>query len=347
MAYRRAAGHGGTGLGGGGESPAARGVSRWIRSQAFLAVALATVIATQGQAPVEASSLVNLDKFYWRLPIATLAPTDPSSPAIMSYIRADSSTSYIALSGGSQNGYWGTPVYNAHVGDPVYNVHKNCTGHIPPEFSAVRIPAGARPDQTADASMVIYDALKGREYGFWHARYDRIKDRWTACGGTVYYMASNGLAGTLRQSNEPRNYGHRGVPPETYAVSYREIQLGVIDHMLRIAVDTTKCHHVFPMAGDECGTYASSAPPEGAIIRIKHSVDLTRLGLSRAALIVARALQTYGAVISDQSSGPAELKLENVVAEGRGWLWQGVLSATSLSKIPLSSYEIVTLGFGK
>ena len=84
-----------------------------------------------------------------------------------------------------------------------------------------------------------------------------------------------------------------------------------------------------------------------AIIRIKASVDLTGLGLSRAALIVATALQTYGAVIGDQTSGPVELKVENVVAEGRGWLWKGVLSATSLSKIPLSSYEIVTLGFGK
>jgi hypothetical protein len=217
---------------------------------------------------------------------------------------------------------------------------------MPPEFSAVRIPAGANPDHTSDASMVVFDAAKGLEYGFWHAIHDPLTDRWTACGGTVYYMASNGLAGSLEESNEPRNYGHRGVPPETYAVGFGEIQSGSIDHLLKLAVNTTKCAHVFPMAGDECGTYALSAPPEGAMIRIKASVDLMTLGLSPAALIVATALQTYGAVIGDQTRGPVELKVENVVAEGRGWLWKGVLSATSLSKIPLSSYEVVELGYG-
>jgi hypothetical protein len=159
-------------------------------------------------------------------------------------------------------------------------------------------------------------------------------------------MASNGIVGSLKQSNEKRNYGHRGVPPSTYAVTYREIMNGSIDHLLRIAVDTTKCAHVFPMSGDECGTYAATAPPEGTIIRINQSVDLESLGLSAPALVVARALQTYGAVIGDQSGASVELKLENVVAEGRGWLWNGVLSPTSLSKIPLSSYEVVKLGYG-
>ena len=39
------------------------------------------------------------------------------------------------------------------------------------------------------------------------------------------------------------------------------------------------------------------------------------------------------------------LKLENTVAEGRGWLWNGVLSARSLEAIPLSAYEVVERGW--
>jgi hypothetical protein len=100
------------------------------------------------------------------------------------------------------------------------------------------------------------------------------------------------------------------------------------------------------MSGDECGTYAASAPPEGTIIRIKQSIDLTSLGLSGPALVIARALQTYGAVISDQSGASAEVKVENTVAEGRGWLWNGTLSSSSLSKLPLDDYEVVKLGYG-
>jgi hypothetical protein len=41
-----------------------------------------------------------------------------------------------------------------------------------------------------------------------------------------------------------------------------------------------------------------------------------------------------------------EIKVENTVAEGRGWLWKGVLSSAALSKIPLSSFEVVKLGYG-
>jgi hypothetical protein len=316
------------------------------------AVAMVALLATPALA-MERSMNLSIDNSthvdsvpYWEQPIAKLAPTDPSSASIMSYIKADNTLKYLAVSGTASSGTWGTPVYNAHDGDATYAIQNNCQTGRPPEFASMRIPAGAKPDPTSDASMVVIDVGKGIEYGMWHAKYDPATRLWSSCGGTVYYLASNGLAGSLVQSNEKRNQGHRGVPPETYVVTYQEIAAGSIDHMLKIALDTTKCSHVFPMAGDECGTLSASAPPEGAIIRIKASVDLSKLGLSRAALIVARALQTYGAVVGDQSGGSGELKAENVVAEGRGWLWKNVLTSTSLSKITLDSYEVVKLGYG-
>jgi hypothetical protein len=283
---------------------------------------------------------------FWNQQVGAAAPTDPSSAAIISFIKADNLNNFVTLSGTASDGKWGTPQYSAKDGDPTYAVVNSCSSRQPPEFAAIRIPVGARPDPTPDASMVVVDSGKGLEYGLWHASFDRTTDRWSACGGTVYYLASNGLAGTLKQSNEKRNYGHRGVPPSVYAITYDEIAAGSINHLLKLAVDTTRCTHVFPMTGDECGTSNATAPPEGAIIRIKASINLDALGLSPAALIVARALQTYGAIISDQSGRSVELKVENGVAEGRGWLWNGVLSATSLSRIPLDSYEVVKLGYG-
>jgi hypothetical protein len=283
---------------------------------------------------------------YWRQTIAEDAPTDANSVAIMSYIRAHSTTGYLALSGTSESGLWGTPIYRSDGDDPAYNVRNTCQTHRPPEFASVRIPRGARPDPTSDASMVVIDGGRGMAYALWHANYDRDTNTWKSCGGTVYYLASNKLAGSLKQSDEPRNYGHRGVPPDIFAVTWAEIQSGKIDHVLRIGVDETRCRHVFPMAGDECGTWDADAPPEGAMIRIKAWVNLWNAGLSKPALVIAKALQDYGAVISDQTSGPTELKVENTVAEGRGWLWKGVLSSASLSKIPLSWYEIIKLGYG-
>jgi hypothetical protein len=283
---------------------------------------------------------------FWNQQVGATAPTDPASVSIIAFLKADNANNYIALSGTSSDGKWGTPYYYAKDGDPTFAVANSCPSRQPPEFGAIRIPAGARPDPTTDAAMVVFDAGKGLEYGLWHAAYDPTTTQWSSCGGTVYYLPSNGLAGSLKQSDERRNYGHRGVPPSTYAVTYDDIASGSISHLLRLAVDTTQCSHVFPMTGDECGTTDLTAPPEGAIIRIKASIDLSALGLSGPALVVARALQTYGAIISDQSGRAVELKAENVVAEGRGWMWRGVLSATSLARIPLDSYEVVKLGYG-
>jgi hypothetical protein len=312
---------------------------------ASLAGAMALVALVATPAIARHRNLPFAPVAYWDQQIGAHAPADGTSAAIITFLRTDNYRDYISLSGTTPTGTWGTPVYNATEGDPVYQVHNSCWTRQPPEFASIRIPAGAKSDPTSDASMVVFDAAKGLEYGLWHAAYDPAAKQWSACGGTVYYMASNGLAGTLKESDEPRNYGHRGVPPETYAITFHEIQVGSINHLLKIAVNTTKCAHVFPMAGDECGTYASSAPPEGTVIRIKSSVDLSKLGLTPAAMTVARALQAYGAVIGDQSGASVELKVENVVAEGRGWLWNDVLSATSLSRIPLSSYEVVQLGY--
>jgi hypothetical protein len=179
---------------------------------------------------------------------------------------------------------------------------------------------------------------------FWHATYDPDRDSWSACGGTAYYLRSNGLHGSLPASDDPRNTGHRGVPPPTWAVRLAEIRSRSIRHVLKIAVHSTKCRHVYPMVGDECGTWARHAPPEGTRIRIKPSIDLGRFHLSVAARVVARALQRYGAVIGDQSGGSVTLKVENTVAEGRGWRWRGVLNRRSLAAIPLRSFQVIRLG---
>jgi hypothetical protein len=130
-------------------------------------------------------------------------------------------------------------------------------------------------------------------------------------------------------------------------VRYDEVVAGRIPHVLKISVHSTRCEHVFPMVGNECGTRDRHAPPEGTRIRIRPNVDLSKLRLSRAGRVLATALQRYGAVIGDQSGGSITLKLENTVAAGRGQRWDGLLSATSLRAIPLRYFEVIRLGYGR
>jgi hypothetical protein len=281
---------------------------------------------------------------YWNTPLPRDAPVDPDSANIIQFLRTDNRPEHLTLAGAGRSGHWGNPIYWASSTSPTYRVITNCVQPAPAQFSSVRIPRGAGPDPTPDASMTVYDVEKGLVYGFYHTVHGG-SDRWSSCGGTVYALESNGVAGSLPESNDARNIGHRGVPPPTYAVRFNEIKAGSIDHVLKISVNHTKCEHVFPMTGDECGTRAAFAPPEGTRIRIKPTLDLRTLDLSPAALIVAVALQRYGAVIGDQSGGGASLKLENTTAEGLGQIWDGVLTADSLAVIPLQNFEVVELGY--
>jgi hypothetical protein len=285
------------------------------------------------------------DRSYWNRALPTDAPRHRHSAEMMRFLLEDNDTNYIRIAGVTSTGEWGMPVYWPSKAAPIYDVGKNCPTAQPPEFDRVRIPRGARPDPTSDAAMTVIDRARGIVYGFHHTRYNRDLDRWTSCGGTVYYTGSNGLHGDLRASNERRNRGHRGIPPTVAAVRWDEIKAGAIKHVLKIAVNRTACKHVFPMIDDECGAWHRYAPPEGTRIRIRPGVHLNQLHLSPAAMVIARALQRYGAVIGDQTGGPIVLKAENTIAERRGYLWKGVLSPTSLQHIPLRYFEVIAPGY--
>jgi hypothetical protein len=262
------------------------------------------------------------------------------------FLERDNAPNFIKLAGTGERGEWGMPIYFASSGDPVYEVQQD-KYPLPEALTAIHIPRGAAADPTSDGELTIYDLQAGVVCGLWHAQYEEPTDKWSADGGDCYYLASNGLNGDLRQADDHRNSGHRGVPSAIAAVRFDEVQVGVIDHVLKLAVDNAHWRHVFPMIGSDGDSDARFAPPEGARIRLRPGVRLKGLGLVPAALTVARALKRYGAVIGDQSGGGVTLKVENTVAEGRGWLWRDLLNAKSLSKIPLSRYVIVQLGYGR
>jgi hypothetical protein len=312
---------------------------------ALIALTSALVVLLPKSARRDAPYRAFSPSSYWNTPLPLDAPVDTNSENIIAFIKEHSTTDFVHFGGATPEGTWGNPIYWAKRGNPSYEIRNTCSFEPPPEFASVRIPRGARPDPSSDSAMTVYDVAKGHVYAFHWTNYDKASDTWSACGGAVYYLNSNGLHGTLRRSDEPRNDGHRGVPPPAFAVRYDEVQFGEINHVLKIGVTATKCAHVFPMVRDECGTTATHAPPEGTRIRIKPSIDLSLLGLSAPELVVARALQEYGAVIGDQGGGPVSLKLENTVAEGRGQLWDGVLTSDSLAAIPLDGYEVIELGY--
>jgi hypothetical protein len=284
---------------------------------------------------------------WWNTLLPLNAPIDRRSKDYIAYLKRNPVGNFVMLSGADRNGQWGTPIYWAKTSDPTYNV-KSHRYYVPPEFSSLRIPRGAKPDPTPDGEMMIYDLNRGYVAALWQARYDPYANRWTAGGGDVFYVASNGLDGRLPESNEPRNTGaHRGAAPPIFAIRFDEIQAGSIRHVIKVAIPNPRNMFVFPMTGTDGRSNDLNAPPEGARFRLKPSIDLKSMKLTPAQYAVAKAAQDYGFVITDASGAPVAAGLENVVAEGRGWLWNGILAWDSLRMFPLDAYQFVENGYGR
>jgi hypothetical protein len=235
-------------------------------------------------------------------------------------------------------GKWGMPVFRSRAADPVYRINPAAGPTV-----KVRIPRQARPMPTTDAAMVVVDGTTRQVVNLTGAAFHKATHRWTARSASRYWSDSNGIAQGLPTGTRG-NLGHRGIPGSAQAVTRKEIRRGVIRHRLEIywwetAPKTPSgAEAYFPMTGAETAS-KSGVVPEGIVIRIKRSVNLSTKHLSPAALTIATALQQYGAVIGDNSGSGNNLKLQSNAS------WAGVLTATSLHTIPWKDYVFVTGGF--
>lgn len=261
---------------------------------------------------------------WWNTPLPDRTPLHPAGPAILTYLRTgpDSKGGCLHLAGAEADS-WGAPIFWSQPTDPTYDV-RGTGPTLPPELHHLRIPRDARPAENSDGMMTIYDLDRGYVVALEKAAYNTRTRTWTASGGTVTYLDSNGLDVRTGRSDDSRNVGtHRGNNGATMAVSWDQVQAGALSHVLKVAVGPTASdRHIFPMVGSD-GTYLGhdpAVPPEGLRLRIKASVDLAALDLAPQAFVIARALQRYGFYIGD-SGGSTALKLEDTSAEGRGQLW--------------------------
>jgi hypothetical protein len=275
---------------------------------------------------------------FWNTPLPSDAPRHPDSDEIIRFLERDNAARGCVLLSGVEGNPWGTPVYWVDRGDPTFDVV--ASGHdLPPEFAALRISEGARPMRADDREMVVFDRDKGYVAWLHEASYDAEIDRWSASGGSVAYLESNGLENEV-EGGDSRNTGsHRGLNGAVVAARLDEVRAGAIEHVLRIGVNTAHRDYIWPMSGSDGTATERYAPPQGARLRIKQWVDLDRYDLHPEALVIARALQKYGAIVGDSTGGPLELKLEDTVAEGRGQLWS--IDETALCAIPIKAFEVI------
>jgi hypothetical protein len=303
-------------------------------------------------------------------------PTDTNSANFMADLKAavPANRRYVELAG-TDNDAWGYPYYWPNGGTAKVTVtcelaaKDECYGFdIPPTGKpkySLRLPADAEPSNSVDSEMVVVDTTTGTQevVWFWQAcppapfrnTYCKAKhDHWTANGMSVHSLTSDGLDGCwetnfpgLYPNGEAANRGHRGLPGVLVAIQYNEAAvLDSIPHMLKVSIPNTGDSHFFPYSGDE-ERHISDAIPEGIVMRIKPTIDLSKYGLTSTALVIARALQQFGAVVGDTSGLGANIAVENLYVSGSSARWSKAgIAADSLSDVPLDDYEFISRGAG-
>lgn len=265
---------------------------------------------------------------YWNTKLGR-APVDSHSAAWINDAEAHSGN-HLSLVLGD----WGMPVYRSKASDPLVRITSG--GHT----VRFHVPLHARPMIGEDAALTIIDRSTNQVVGLFGAHVSGGK--WGVSGLSRYRYSSNGIAGGLPGGGKA-NFGHRGIPASVPVVTKAEIRRGRIRHRLEVYWHQTASRTpggksaYFPMTGSESGK--TGVVPEGAVIRIKPSVNLDGLHLSRAARVIARALQRYGAVVGDNAGSGNSVELQANTS------WSGVLNKDSLKSIPWRDYVFVKGGF--
>ena len=274
----------------------------------------------------------------WNTPIPADAPVHPRSADIVAFLASDNILDGCITLAGIGN-KWGLPIYLADDASPEYDVVSS-KYEVPSEFSSLRIPRDALPADNSDGEMIVYDLARGYVAHLSKASYDSAGDRWTVTGGSISYLASNGLDGSLPESDEPRNGGSfRGYNGAVAAVHYDDIAEGTLDNVVKIGVNNSHIDSVWPMIGSDGDLETSDAPLQGMRLRIRPDLNLESLGLEPQALVIARGLQEYGAIIGDSTGGSIVLTLEDMDRAGTGGQWE--LDKRALCTISATDFQII------
>jgi hypothetical protein len=159
------------------------------------------------------------------------------------------------------------------------------------------IPKNAKieggPNSDGDRHIILLDRAKCRAYEL-YAAYPS-GGGWKAGSGAVYDLRANKM--------RPRGWTSAdaaGLPIIAGLVRYEEIAAGRIDHAIRITAPRTRNTYIWPARHAASSDGSASLPPMGLRLRLKSSVDISKL--PKQARIVAEAMKRYGVILADNGS---------------------------------------------
>jgi hypothetical protein len=227
---------------------------------------------------------------------------------------------------GTGTNRWGTAYALGTAADPIWKL----TGAVSSMCSTLAVNGFHAPawlstvlTGTSDSPFCVIDLGSG--FTVFGTKASIVGPRTIAVQSAgVTYHASNGLHRSNPLSNDRRNTTSRGRISEAMVIRSDLVDHGVatnsdLGHVLHLFLVETRSSdgHRSPMVACENGKFGFGA--EGERIAIDPSVDLSRRGLSPAALVVARTLQRYGCYFGDNAGRESALKAEQETSTHPVW----------------------------
>jgi hypothetical protein len=256
---------------------------------------------------------------YFRTPVAGLSPDPARTAAFRAFMRThpdQRSCAYPRINGTGSN-RWGTAYAMSTAADPLWkltgSVTAICSTLATTGFHAP-IWLGTVLTGTTDSPFCVVDLGSG--FTVFGTKASVVGPRTISVQSAgITYHSSNGLHRSNPLSNDKRNSTSRGRISDAMVIRSDLVDHGIannndLGHVLHLFLVETRASDGYrhPMVGCESGKLGFGA--EGERIAIDPAVDLTKRGLSPAALVVARTLQRYGCYFGDNAGRESALKAE-------------------------------------
>lgn len=287
----------------------------------------------------------------WNTPIPKSARADAGSAKMITNLRAKSRGLTYALTS------WSFPLHVIDISaSPLHDVPTTSDALYPsvdPDGNniaeGVPIPDGVWPDPMQDGHMILVDPVARISWEF--SRAQRLSDgSWVASRIDTWDLDSTGV----RVPFYGRNWWTSGavgagVPLIAGLIRPEEIAAGEIRHALICSTPVNRKSSVNDGSIELCSPASRSdgygiGPayiPEGARLQLDPTLDLASLNLSPDTLVVARALQVYGAY-SGLNAPDFKLFFQNLGPDGGRWTEHASIFY-ELHKIPVSKFRVLKM----
>jgi hypothetical protein len=269
---------------------------------------------------------------FWNQPIPKTAATDSNSAAMIAYAI----TPYVSGANFDNGPEWGIGLVQSSLSYPVSMV--GCTAYNCDTTVFFPIPSTAKPSSGSDAHLTVM--VGDQELDMWQAAYNSSAKTWSA--GSRFQVANDGWgANTLPCGGQAPGSVMAGFAGMGGVVRPEEILQGWIGHALSLQVITAATYFVSPATATGGWDTNPAAMPAGARIQLDPTFDVYAQNWPQWEMVIAVALQTYGAYVSDVGGSIAFYGQTDVNVGNTTWSASGTPYYGALANLPWSRMRVV------